>query len=392
MFPAADGDTPATIANLPLTWSKIFTISGGATGFLKNPLWFAAKWGGFDDLDGDGKPFIDSSCGTATPNAKCAEWDKDKDGVPDNYFLVVNPLKLEQQLDKALLSILRRASSGTAASVLASGEGSGANIVQAIFYPKRLFGSKEISWTGSLQNLWYFIDPKLQTSSIREDTVADKNLLIDQDYILNLFFDQSDQKTKAYRFASDASGNQGEQQSTRPLEQLSYLWEAGALLQSRDLSSSPRTIKTSLDGSTLIDFSTSNASTLQSHLQASTLADAQNIIQYVRGVSDINTTLYRDRTVTHTFTPPNDTSPVTNTSIWRLGDIVSSTPRVVSWVRLGNFGITYSDQTYKDFLNSDAYKRQRPVINGTACMEMAWSLPALMMECSMPFISGRSRR
>ena len=26
------------------------------------------------------------------------EWDEDGDGVPDTYFYVVNPLKLEQQL------------------------------------------------------------------------------------------------------------------------------------------------------------------------------------------------------------------------------------------------------------------------------------------------------
>jgi type IV pilus assembly protein PilY1 len=352
----ADGDTPASIANLPITWTKTFSTSGSATGFLKNPLWYAAKWGGFDDLDGDGKPFTDSTCGTSSPNAKCAEWDKDGDGVPDNYFLVVNPLKLEQQLDKALLSILRRASSGTAASVLASGEGSGANLVQAIFYPRRLFGSKEISWTGSLQNLWYYVDPRLQYSTIREDTVADEDLLIDQDYITKFFFDTADQKTKAHRYASDANGIQGAQQTTVPLEQLSYLWEAGGLLQSRNLSSSPRTIKTSLDGHTLIDFDTSTAGTLQTRLQASSLTDAQNIIQYVRGTSDINTTLYRDRSVTNG----------TTTGIWRLGDIVSSTPKVVSWINLGNYYKTYKDQTYKDFLNSDAYKYRGKVVSGTA--------------------------
>ncbi|MFA6054271.1 MAG: PilC/PilY family type IV pilus protein [Thermodesulfovibrionales bacterium] len=366
---AADGDTPASIADLPLTWSKIFTTSGNPTGFLKNPLWFAAKWGGFDDLDGSGKPFTDSTCGTSSPNAKCAEWDKDGDGVPDNYFLVVNPLKLEDQLNKALLSILRRASSGTAASVLASGEGSGANIVQAIFYPKRLFNSKEISWTGSLENLWYYVDPRLESSSIREDTVVDKNLIIDEDNIVNMYFDQADQKTKADLFASGADGTKAATKTTTvPIEELKFLWEAGSLLHSRNLTSSSRTIKTSLDGTTLIDFSSDNttATALQPHLQASSLADAKNIIQYVRGESDIDTTLYRDRSVTNTQTPPSGTSPVTTTGVWRLGDIVSSTPRVVSWMKLGNYHETYKDTTYQAFLNSDAYKNRGKVIGGTA--------------------------
>ncbi len=360
-----DSNTPSYVANLPLTWSKVFTTTGNATGFLKNPLWYAAKWGGFDDLDGDGKPYTNATCGTASPDPRCAEWDKDGDGIPDNYYLVVNPLKLEEQLNSALLSILRRASSGTAASVLASGEGSGANIVQAIFYPKRLFVNKEIAWTGSLQNLWYFTDPKLSYSSIFEDTTIDKRLTLTQDYIVNMYFDQADQKTKANRYASLSDGSRGEQKTTVPIEELKFLWEAGGLLHSRNLSTSPRTIKTTVDGSTLIDFSVANAGTLQARLQATTLAEAQNIIRYVIGESDIDTDVYRDRTVTHTQIPPSSTSPVTTTGIWRLGDIVSSTPRVVSWVNLGNYHLTYKDNTYRSFLNSDYYKNRGKVVEGT---------------------------
>ena len=73
-------------------------------------------------------------------------------------------------------SILNRASSGTAASVLASGEGSGANLIQAIYFPRRRFTSTEISWSGVLQNLWYYVDPYFATSTIREDTDKDMKL------------------------------------------------------------------------------------------------------------------------------------------------------------------------------------------------------------------------
>ncbi|MCK7574671.1 MAG: hypothetical protein MZV65_01335 [Chromatiales bacterium] len=38
------------------------------------------------------------------------EWDTNGDGIPDNYFLVVNPLKLEQQLGGALDKIKHDAS------------------------------------------------------------------------------------------------------------------------------------------------------------------------------------------------------------------------------------------------------------------------------------------
>jgi type IV pilus assembly protein PilY1 len=66
--------------------------------------------------------------------------------------------------------MIRRATSGTAASVLASSEGSGANLFQAVFYPKRMFGNDEIDWIGEIHGLWYYIDPYLQNSTIREDT------------------------------------------------------------------------------------------------------------------------------------------------------------------------------------------------------------------------------
>ena len=68
-------------------------------GEMKN--YYAAKWGGFNDVNGDG-----------TPTNSTTEWDVLKadgtpgsDGVPDNYFLVSNPLGLEKALNAALRSV-----------------------------------------------------------------------------------------------------------------------------------------------------------------------------------------------------------------------------------------------------------------------------------------------
>jgi hypothetical protein len=87
-----DDDSP-----LPLTTTRTFTV-GTTTGakLLKNPLWYAAKWGGFNDLDDDDKP-------DSTP-----EWDEDGDSIPDTYFYVVNPLKLEHQLNQTFSNIISR--------------------------------------------------------------------------------------------------------------------------------------------------------------------------------------------------------------------------------------------------------------------------------------------
>jgi type IV pilus assembly protein PilY1 len=96
---------------MPLTWQRTFTVAGGSAGQLKNPLWYAAKWGGFDDQNGNNVPDLPS------------EWDKDGDGNPDTYFFVVNPLKMEEQLEKAFADILRRASSGATVATLTSRTG-----------------------------------------------------------------------------------------------------------------------------------------------------------------------------------------------------------------------------------------------------------------------------
>lgn len=368
---AADGDTPAVVANLPLTYSGIFNAAGNATALLKNPLWYAAKWGGFDDIDGDAKPFSNSSCGTATPDAKCKEWDKDSDGTPDNYFLVVNPLKLEEQLNKALLAILTRASSGTAASVLASSEGRGANIVQALFHPRKIFDNDtSTEWAGQLHNLWYYIDPRLQTNTIREDSDGDKveNLLNDAQ--VQFRFDSSLNKTVVDRYTdTDSNGVPDTYQGTVDFDAVKSLWEAGSKLFQRDLSTSPRTIKTTLTGSSpyaFTDFTTGNAAALAPYLQAATPAAATNIINYIHGIdfkvcSGTDTVCtsdaicggaagscvnYRSRTVTQGA----------STGVWKLGDIVTSTPRVQSVAVQNNYFTVYKDSSYKSYTQSTEFK------------------------------------
>src|SRR5690606_14850356 len=67
---------------LPLSNTRVFTpsASSGDVTTLRDPLWYAAKYGGFTDLNGNGIPDLP------------AEWDEDGDGTPDKYFLVTNAL------------------------------------------------------------------------------------------------------------------------------------------------------------------------------------------------------------------------------------------------------------------------------------------------------------
>lgn len=104
----------ATVTNpaspLGLSRTRYFRLDTAATAasLLKDPLWYMAKYGGFSDANDDGIP------GDASESVS-SEWDADGNGVPDNYFLVVNPLKLEQQMGAALSKISK--DSGTSAAL-----------------------------------------------------------------------------------------------------------------------------------------------------------------------------------------------------------------------------------------------------------------------------------
>jgi type IV pilus assembly protein PilY1 len=107
-----------------------YTLSGTpAARNLRDPLWYAAKYGGFTDVD-TSKDNI--------PNVT-DEWDKrtstgaqGADGIPDNYFLVTNPLGLVSALDRAFISILSNASASSVATNSTSLQ-TGTTIYQARF-------------------------------------------------------------------------------------------------------------------------------------------------------------------------------------------------------------------------------------------------------------------
>ncbi len=128
---------------LPFTATRTFSpgTSAGAT-FLKDPLWYAAKWGGFDES------FRAVADRNDIPDA-AQEWDEDADGQPDNYFLVTNALKLSAQLRKAFQDILRRTTASSSASVNSGSISSETRIYQARFNTGE--------WTGEL--ISYELDP-----------------------------------------------------------------------------------------------------------------------------------------------------------------------------------------------------------------------------------------
>ncbi len=369
------GTSPIT--SLPLTSVKDFTISATpAAGYLKNPLWYAAKWGGYT--------------GSGVPDT-ASKWDKDGDGLPDNYFPVSNPLQLDSQLEKALNEILARVASGTAASILNNSEGSGANLLQAVFYPKKQFdNSTEASWIGEMQNLWYFIDPFLNKTSIREDTNQDNVLNLKQDYVTKFYFDAAQSKTLVQRFL-DNDGD-GLADSSTPLDTVSpdevkSLWKAGRKLWERNLSTAPRTIFTGY-GSTAgnapqkfsnleVDGYFNTWPGVWAAMQTVDQATTTKVISYVHGTDQAG---YRDRKVTISSCGLVDAAGCTRE--WKLGDIVSSTPKLVSNVKLNTYDLAppngYNDASYLAFSKTSTYQnRGMALVGGNDGMLHAFKLGVL---------------
>jgi len=91
---------------LPLKASRNFKPgqTSSAT-ILNNPLWYVAKWGGFTDQNE-----------SQTPD-QVEEFDQNRDGIPDNYFLVTNTLYLKKRLQQAFEQIIKRNASASAVSI-----------------------------------------------------------------------------------------------------------------------------------------------------------------------------------------------------------------------------------------------------------------------------------
>lgn len=279
------------------------------------------------------------------------------------YFEADDGAVLQTQLTSIFNSILSSTASGTAAAVANNKSGQrGANMIQALFYPQFPTDNTK-KWMGEVQALWYYLDPLINYSAIYQDSTVDK--------VLNLFNDTL--------LPSD------------PFETKS-LWRAGAKLQTTDAGT--RNIYTLIDASKdLTDaantFVATKAATLKTtaYMNIASLDDtgAGGMIDYLRGV---HKDIYRNRTVT--FTDPS-TSTVT-TGVWKLGDIVNSTPIVQSSVPINSYDSTYSDSSYGDFTKTTAYKGRNVVYTGSnGGMLHAFRLGAssTINDASQPFKIAR---
>ncbi|MDI1471139.1 PilC/PilY family type IV pilus protein [Thermodesulfovibrio sp. 1176] len=362
----ADGDTPAVVANMPGSpttspggityWERTFTVSGSTGGQLKDPLWYAAKWGGFDDQNGNNRPDLQS------------EWDKDGDGIPDTYFYVVNPLKMEQELEKAFSDILRKASSGATVATLSSQTGFSSLLIQPYYYPRyQTAEGTEISWIGFLRSMWVDFN-----QNIREDTVINKILdLIGSsfDKIIKFITVENETKIAVLERDSEVGPNACTMEAIKELDTIKPVFDSSCWLC--DINPGSRIIKYN-SGSGLAAFNESAASSLRPIWQAvdgniNTDTKAGCIIKYLRGENvrgdSACSNLPNIRRSRELNLSTNQLCPgMSGEKTWRLGDIIHSNPTVVSEQPVNIYHKKYGDTTYAEFINTTQYKNRPSIL------------------------------
>ena len=400
---------------LPLSSSRTFTPSGSPASILNNPLWYAAKWGGFEEKGG-----------TVNVPDQQDEWDEgpgSPDGDPDTYFYVTNPLYLEQQLGRSFAEILRRSSSGTAASVISSSRSGEGAIYQSLFFTTQTdtaSPSNTVYWTGQTHSL--LVDAY---GNMREDTNGNGLLDLIDDKIVE-FTETSSGNTVVNKYTDSdgdgelkdlsSSGGPDETSATDPNQDmisLEYVWSSSEWLNElsgadadilanrgtyvsgtdrryvftfidtdRDMAPDSGEVRpfvhtdndilsfvhglspfdVTLLPENLDDIRVNHASDYSTVLDGYQVAQRQRVVKYIRGQDQGE----EDITLAgHVLTLPAmrsrafDYDSDTDLETWRLGDIVYSTPTVVG-TPAEDYDLLYYDRSYSDFYLK--YRNRRQVV------------------------------
>src|SRR3989441_149309 len=407
-----------------VTFYAVNAMGGSAGSAL---LASAAKYGGF--VDRNNNQFPDAGTNTCTfpagsnlgsgTSTSSLEWDVDGDCTPDTYFDASEGGDLQDQVNKSIADILKRAASGTSVSVLAtSSTGEGA-LYQAYFFPSQFEGLNEIKWTGFAQGL--FVD---SLGNIREDYSGpgctgppDGKLVLEHDCIIKTRFDPTTNEVKVDRFKDDGTApgsvaGDGVADTTTPFETVSLkdikpIWEAGARLAyltpgtasctlpnagiscRRILTWADNNFDKAVGSSEVIELIDANKATLCPYFGARRVADcnstvpadqttaqteAANVINFHRGLNGKTLCIsgvecLRDRSIT-VRNPDDVTSSAVQ--VWKLGDIVDSTPTVVGSPK-ERFDVIYGDTTYSTFITQYKNRRQVAYVGATDDMLHAFN-------------------
>ncbi len=391
------GDASATAASTPVE-------------YLKDPLWYAVKYGNFTDLSPEG------STGYNIPDAD-SEWGEVLDGelTPRGYFPLKNPGDIKNTLSDIFYQVSSKVVSGTSASInmqTSSGEG---GVYQALYTPRvesRSLSSPDVTWAGSLFGL--FVDNE---GRIREDRDGDGVLDESGDRVLTYgsrdgsltitatslaeggdtqsfaITDEAfhpiwsaqeeleaqvvsaegrvgaavDQATTSIdynrsSYAADAANgryiftsiNRDEQEvSGYPNSQYIVAPKSGLTLAIEQTNPGQGAPVVDTQEDSVFEFNRANFDLLRGdyryfdQAEVDDQSDVNKLVDYIVGIEKLD---YRSRSISR---------GLTNGTRYLLGDIIHSSPAVVGKPQ-GSFDNVYKDDTYADF--KEAYKNRRNVV------------------------------
>ena len=261
--------------------------------------------------------------------------------------------ELQTALRSVMTDILKRTSAGSSISVLSERATSGSVIHQALFFPEKTYtdgaSSYTVDWVGALNSYWFYNTRTV--SNIREDTVNSYYLDTFDDNVIDFKIDATGTlEIDYYNTIHDGSSDDGAMDSLQgthiSVDDVPRIWEGGEILKDTDeVDRKIYGLGINASGNEeMLNFANVEATITVNNYEyfddyfglsssgfPSCLGDAfatdeqkaRNLISYTRGETDDfsaqNGSACRSRVVNN------------NGDIWKLGDIIHSSPRVVDY-------------------------------------------------------------
>ncbi|WP_281848144.1 PilC/PilY family type IV pilus protein [Dyella sp. GSA-30] len=390
--------------NIPSTWTVPqvykFKIGSAQAQALQNPLYYAAKYGGFAaTTDANGNAINQPCDSTTTPACSTSNWDRvdnntgqpttagTGDGLPDNFFPVRNPAQLGARLADVFNKILARSGSGTSAAVVSSSAAGEGLTYQALYQAQQQNkdGSQKVAWTGALNALWTDAQGRLRMGGYNVNGVPTLGNYTQNPIVVFCTTTTGESRYQTFTdVASAPSSIAPAQCAGQTLDTLTTVWSAQTQLNAGTYTTATqRTYGTAatpangryiftwvdanhngkVDAGEQMDF-TWTSSTLNGtgtcagttftgnyrFLNTCDATGASALVSWVRGADYVGSDGKPD---------PNWRSRTLDTQVYRLGDIINSTPLAVG-TPAEAFDLLYNDASYGGF--RAVYQSRRQMI------------------------------
>jgi type IV pilus assembly protein PilY1 len=290
--------------------------------FAKELLKLTAKYGNYTDKNNN----------DAFDNGTDI-WDENNDGIPDGYYEATDGNTLKGALYNAIAKVVQGAGAGSGVALMTERVSSTSIAMQGLFNSKKDYDNGTLTWIGNVLGWWVY-NADDSSVTIREDTIEDFKLNLENDYVINYSYETlPDRLRLIINKGKDSNGDGIFDNTSEPIiesvydfDKTSPIFETGLMLFAKDPDEryifTHNNINDYTDADqTLVGFDNDNISNntaLKDLLNGTTPYTYDKVIEYIRGKDFPE---FRNRTAVID----------NNTGTWKLGDIIHSRPVVVKY-------------------------------------------------------------